>query len=187
MTAPAVIREGRFLPRLRLYYLLGPAVPMLLSIVLIPFVPIYILVASFFVDRWIAAMKCTLTDRALIIRKGLFNRVESTIPLDKITDLQVFQGPVMRAMGLHGFRVETAGQSSGPGGFLVNMIGIEDTAGFRQAVLERRDQLAGLDDGPVRTAQAPGRAIAGEGELVSIARDIRGSLANIEELLKSRG
>lgn len=187
MSPANVIREGRFLKRLRMYYILGPAVPLTLSIVLIPIVPIYILIAYLVVDRWIAVMKCTLTDRALIIRKGLLNRVESTIPLDKITDLQVFQGPVMRAMGLHGFRVETAGQSSGPGGFLVNMIGIEDTPGFRQAVLERRDQLAGLDDAPLRAAPASSAASFDAGELTAIARDIRESLANIEHLLESRG
>jgi len=32
--------------------------------------------------------------------KGIFNRVEKTVPLEKITDVGLEQGPVMRYLGL---------------------------------------------------------------------------------------
>ncbi|HHN78039.1 MAG TPA: PH domain-containing protein [Phycisphaerales bacterium] len=83
MTEPKVLREGEFNPKVKAYWLLSPTIALGLSIILIPIIPIYLLIASMVVDRLLAAMKCTLTDRALIIKKGILNRVESTIPLEK--------------------------------------------------------------------------------------------------------
>jgi putative membrane protein len=183
MTQPEVLREGEFDPKVRDYWLLSPCVAFACSIVLIPIIPVYYLIARLFVDRWLAALNCTLTTRNLEIKKGIFNRVESTVPLEKITDLQMYQGPIMRAMGLKGFRVETAGQSSGPGGHLINMVGIVDTDGFREAVLEQRDRLHREGGTPARTADVPP---GGSEELIGIAREIRESLARIEASLGRR-
>lgn len=183
MTEPRVLLEGKFDPKVKTYWLISPMVPMVLSIVLIPIVPIFFIIAWFVVDRWVAALRCTLTERTLIIRKGLINRVESTVPLEKITDLQIFQGPIMRAFGLRGFRVETAGQSSGPGGFLVNMVGIVDTPGFRKAVLEQSDLLSERRGSAGAAPREDGEA----GDLRAIAGEIRDTLGRIEQRLAERG
>ena len=88
-------------------------------------------------------MSCTLTEKTLIVKKGWLNRIEKTIPLEKITDLALRQGPIMRAMNLKALSVETAGSSGGAaGGALVALVGIEDTVGFRDSVLAQRDLLA---------------------------------------------
>ncbi len=150
-----------------------PTIAMACSVVLIPFIPIVVGIMYYFLDRYLARLKCTLTERNLEIKKGLLNRVEQTIPLEKITDLQMFQGPIMRWMGLQGFRVETAGQSSGATGYLMNMVGIVDTPGFRAAVLARRDELAGATP-PAPSAESTD----------TILRDIRDSLGRIESRLQ---
>ena len=85
----------------------------------------------------------------------MLTKVESTIPLTKITDLQMHQGPIMRLFGLKAFRVETAGQSSGAGGHLVDMVGIIDPEDFRAAVLAQRERL---EDGGAPLAVEPARA-----------------------------
>ena len=121
MSKHAVLLEGKIDRRVKLYWLWATPIVFACTIVLIPLIPIYLLIAWFLVDKYIDNIECTLTERTLIIKKGILNKVESTVPLEKITDLQMFQGPVMRFFGLKGFRVETAGQSSGPGGHLVNM------------------------------------------------------------------
>ncbi|GIW74717.1 MAG: hypothetical protein KatS3mg103_1239 [Phycisphaerales bacterium] len=134
-------------------------------------------------------MSCTLTERTLEIRKGWLFRIESTIPLDKITDLQLYQGPLMRAFGLQGFRVETAGHSAGPGRSLVNLVGIVDTPGFRQAVLDQRDALAqplGQAGGAGQAGAAAPATPAGTLQAVDVLADIRASLHRIERLLEHR-
>ncbi|MEO1279700.1 MAG: PH domain-containing protein, partial [Planctomycetota bacterium] len=116
----AVLREATFDPKLASYHLLTGTILFVVLIVTIPIAIIYVLVGRYFINKYIERMSCTLTERSLEIRKGWISRVESTIPLEKITDLQMIQGPIMRYMGLHGFKVETAGQSAGPGGHLVS-------------------------------------------------------------------
>lgn len=186
MAQSQVLLEGEFDPKVKTYWLLAPCFAFLCSVVLIPLIPVYYVVAMLFVNRWLAALRCTLTTRSLEIKKGIFNRVESTVPLEKITDLQMYQGPIMRAMGLRGFRVETAGQSAGPGAHLVNMIGIVDTERFRAAVLEQRDRLHTHESptGPAMRAAAAGGV--DPGELVELTREIRDSLARIETAMMQR-
>ncbi len=137
---PVLIR-GEIDRNVKKYWLLATPIIFACTIVLIPLIPVYLVIASFFVDRYLDNIECTLTERNLIIKKGILNKVESTVPLGKITDLQMYQGPIMRHFGIKGFRVETAGQSSGPGGHLVNMIGIVDTDGFREAVLHPLEEM----------------------------------------------
>jgi putative membrane protein len=181
MSKPRVLREGKIDRAVKKYWLLATPIIFACTIVLIPLIPVYLIIAGFLVDRYIDNIECTLTERNLIIKKGILNKVESTVPLEKITDLQMFQGPIMRHFGIKGFRVETAGQSSGPGGHLVNMIGIADTDGFRDAVLAQRDLLQ--EGGSSRaTSPAPSPQPA-DAELTTLAREIRDTLARIEQKL----
>jgi len=89
----------------------------------------------------------------------------------------------MRYFGLHGFKVETAGQSSPTGGSLVNIVGIVDTKGFRKAVLEQRDRVSSV---PNAVSAIPASTGLGTSESQSqvtaeLLTDIRDSLHRIEQ------
>ena len=185
MSDHPILRTAEFdRTKLKTYWLWQPVVICSLSVVLIPIIPFVLIGVLMFVDKYINRLECALTTKSLEVKKGLLNRVESTVPLEKITDVQYFQGPIMRLLGIEGFRVETAGQSSGATGYLVNMLGIKDTRGFRQAVLAQRDRVnasADHDDGlPPRSADRP-PAPAGE----ALDR-IHDTLLRIEQALKDR-
>lgn len=176
-----VLREAAFdRAAIKKYYLWQPTIILLCTVVLIPIIPVVLLVTFLVMDKYLDRLSCTLTERTLEIRKGLLNRVESTVPLEKITDLQMFQGPIMRLLGLHGFKLETAGQSSTPGGSLVNMIGITDTPGFRRAVLDQRDRMA---DGGGRRRVEPVEGADGD---AAVLAEIRDTLLRIEAKLADR-
>ncbi len=178
MSEPRVLWEADFEPKLKSYYLWSTTVVLCLTIVGIPFAILYFLIGSVLVKKHIENLGCSLSERTLDIKKGILNKTESTIPLEKITDLQMFQGPIMRYFGLHGFKVETAGQSSGPGGSLVNMIGIVDAVAFRKAVLEQRDRFNKGDQSAGASASAGGaEGAVGSGE------DTREILAEIRDVL----
>ncbi|MFI4897869.1 MAG: PH domain-containing protein [Phycisphaerales bacterium JB059] len=168
--------------RIKAYWLWQPTIIMACTLVLIPVIPVVLIITILVIDKYLDRLSCELTTRTLEVRKGLFNRVESTVPLEKITDVQFYQGPIMRLIGVEGFRVETAGQSSGAaGGFLVNMIGIEDTRGFRQAILTQRDKLANGDDTPARATPASSPTDAPD-QLAAL-RTISDTLLRIEQKL----
>lgn len=185
MSDPAILREAEFDPKVKQYWLIAPVIILTVLIVTIPLAILWYVIAGFFVDKYIANLSCTLTERTLDIKKGILNKTESTIPLEKITDLQLFQGPLMRYFGLHGFKVETAGQSGGAAGSLVNIVGIVDTKGFRKDVLERRDRLHDRQTGSgSKPAPAASSDPSASTEQVELLREMRDMLARIETHLK---
>ena len=185
MSEPKTLWEAEFDPKIKSYYLWSTTLIFCLTVVLIPVAVIYLLVGGWLIQKHINNLGCTLSERTLEIKKGILNKTESTIPLEKITDLQMFQGPIMRYFGLRGFKVETAGQSSGPGGSLVNMIGIVNAVDFRKAVLDQRDQLAKREQsGAIAspTSQS-GPTIAPSNETNKIMHEILDLLVKIESKL----
>ena len=93
------------------------------------------------------------------------------MPLDKITDVGLVYGPIMRYLGLQALSVETAGQSSQ--GALIKLIGIVDTEGLRKAILEQRDRVvadaAGSRTAPPPLSTAP---VPGSDALLTEIRDV---------------
>jgi len=187
-----VLREAVFDDRLATYYLLSSVMVLALTIVLIPVAVVYYVVGRYFIARYIERLSCTLTERTLEIRRGWLNRVESTIPLEKITDLQMVQGSIMRLFDLRGFKVETAGQSAGPGSHLVSLIGIVDASAFREAVLEQRDALAdreGHRSAPAHAAPAPtgqqDQPDPQRAEAIALLTEIRDAVLRLESQARS--
>ena len=188
MTVQArVLREASFTPRVVDYWLLSGLLIGILTVVGIPFGILWYVVGRPIGRKLLSHMSCTLTARNLEFRKGWLNRIEKTVPLEKITDLAMFQGPIMRAMDLQGFRVETAGSGGAGTGYLVSLIGIENVDDFRAAVLAQRDAISGRDDEDPGRSDAPARAEglpqAGTRELLEAVRGIRDSVERIEAQL----
>ena len=75
----------------------------------------------------------------------MFNRSESTIPLNRITDLRLHDGPLMRHFKLRGLKVETAGQSGQYASSEGNLTGVVDAAEFRNAILMQRQRTLGAE------------------------------------------
>jgi len=173
-----VLLRAEFNSGVKSYWLLSGTLLCIVTVVGIPFIPIYLLFGFLFTGKYLDAMECELTDRSLRVKKGLFNKVEKTIPLDKITDLAHFQGPIMRKMDLEGLKLETAGQSGGVGASLVSLVGIKDARGFRDRVLAQRDLVSSSG---VPTAHS---AVIETSETAPVLVEIRDSLLRIESGLK---
>ena len=172
-----ILEEAEFTKKVCTYWLLSGGILLTVIVITIPLVPLWFLFGMMLTGKYLEHISCTLTEKTLIVKKGMFNRIEKTIPLEKITDLGLKQGPIMRAMNLYALTVETAGSSGGAagGGALVSLIGINDTPAFRNRVLEQRDAIART---PSSTPAAPG------GNLDTL-EDIRDTLHRIEETLRN--
>ena len=170
-----VLREAEFSPRVRTYWLLSGALLLTVTVAGILLLPVWFAVGHALTGRYLRHMRCVLTKRTLQFSKGMFVRVEKTVPLDKITDLGLTHGPVMRYFGLRTLTVETAGQSAqGP---LVKLIGIVDTEAFREAVLAQRDAVVeSFDSGQPPTE----RPAADAPSAVALLTEIRDTLLRVE-------
>ena len=187
----AVLAEASFDPKLRVYLLLQGAGILAGSIVGIPLVPFWLVLGRAWARRHYERLSCTLTDRALILKKGVWFRSETTVPLDRIQDVSVRHGPILDRLGIATMRVETAGSGSG-GTTGINLTGVVDTPAFRDRVLQARDRASGwIDDSDGEEVAALPRARerpAGPegGDADGLLRDIRDALGRIESLLEDR-
>jgi putative membrane protein len=168
-----VIRKAQFNSKVCIYWLVGGALVLTFTIVGIPLLLLWFPIGFVFTKRYLDRMECLLTDKALKVKKGILIRTEKTIPLEKITDMGMVQGPIMRLFDLYTLTVETAGQSGQ--GALVSLTGIIDAKSFREAVLMQRQAISAAlpRSGPEPARQEPFDA-------ASLLSEIRDSLLRIE-------
>lgn len=177
---PTLLRKAEFNTRVCSYWLLSGTIILTVTIVGIPLLLLWLPLGMFFSHRYLSRMECLLTPKALKVKKGMLVRIEKTIPLEKITDMGMVQGPIMRHYELHTLTVETAGQS-GPGA-LVALTGIKDAIEFREAVLAQRDAVADKTmDATTPTSAAP----PANQEQLEVMKEIRDTLQRIEQKIKS--
>ncbi len=174
-----ILREADFHPRAVTYRVWGAVIPMVATIVLIPLIPFIVPFVIWYQRRHYARLRVILTTRDLKIYRGVWVREEKTIPLEKITDLRVFQGPLMRYFNVTGLAVETAGQTTGAAA-LASVFGIIDTEDFRDRVLAQRDRIADAEDDSGADGARRAPATASDGELVALLTEIRDTLQRIE-------
>lgn len=176
MNAPEQLIQAQFTPKVCTYWLISGAIGLACTLIGIPFLLLWFPIGLLVTKRYLASMECVLTENSLKVKKGIFVRVEKTIPLEKITDMGMVQGPIMRSFDLHTLTVETAGQSGT--GALVSLTGIEDAPGFREAVLEQRDAINKSSKQSLMESSA-----APSSDSDALLHDIKDVLLRIETLL----
>ncbi len=140
MSQPRTLIEAEFNPKVRGYWLLSGTVILIATIVGIVLLPIWWIIGQWVTQRYLDRMTCTLTERSLKVERGILVRREMTVPLDKITDVGLVEGPIMRFLDLQAVRIETAGQSTT--GAAVQLVGVRRARDFRDAVLTQRDLVS---------------------------------------------
>lgn len=185
MASERVLWDAEFSQKVTVYWLLNGAIVLTVTIFGIVLLPVWFLIGGFITRKYLKTYRCTLTNRSLKVARGWLTRVEKTVPLDRITDLGLVQGPIMRLLDIEALSVETAGQSSQ--GALVRLAGIKDGRRFRDAVLTQRDVVVGSRE-QEQPPQPPSGAAApvadGTAELLTSIRDV---LLRIESKLTGPG
>jgi putative membrane protein len=184
MAEEQVLWDAEFNSRVTTYWLLGGALALAVTIFGIVLLPFWFFFGGVVTQRYLKSFRCTLTNRSLKVAKGVWVRVEKTIPLDRITDIGLVQGPVMRYFDIEALSVETAGQSSQ--GSLVQLAGIKDGRKFRDAVLKQRDLVVGSaeDRSASATTATAASNFSAEGS-TELLTSIRDTLLRIEQKLDS--
>ena len=178
-----VLQEARFNTKVKGYWILSGCFILFSTVVGIPLIPFFLIFGAALTQRYLDHMSCVLTTRSLKIKKGIFVRTEKTVPLDKITDLGLVQGPIMRSLDIEALSVETAGQSgAGP---LVSMVGIENGRAFRDIVLKQRDIVTSAAESPHPPSENQFAAAPGGAD--PVLHEIRDVLVRIEKKLDGDG
>ena len=179
-----ILLEARFDPRLETYFMLQAQVILLITFFGILLMPFWFLFGRAIHKRQYDALECELTERTLNVRKGFLFRVQKNVPLDKITDLALNEGPILRWLGLCSLTIETAGGGTGSATGQAGLVGVMDAIAFRDAVMAQRDKVVHGGGHHLAAVPASPPATTGETELLT---EIRDSLVRIEVALKERG
>ena len=90
-----------------------------------------------------SALRYWLEGSTLRIDEGLMIRRRKSIPLDRITDIALVQGPCLRLCGIWALQIQTAGSAQqAPEGTLYGLVDAEST---RNTVMRARDAAVGAD------------------------------------------
>lgn len=186
-----VLAVAEFDERLPAYFMLQVVATLLLTFIFIPIIPFWLVLGMPFHRKQYQALSAVLTRRSLKIEGGVLVKVQKSVPLDKITDLALNEGPILRHFGLCSLKVETAGGGQGTATGHAALVGVKDAIAFRDQVLAQRDAIVFGEDGASRGAGSA--AVASAADATSslegsneVLTDIRDSLRRIETLMQER-
>ncbi len=137
----------------------------------IPLIPFWLIWSVSYLPRAHERLSARLTASSLELTSGVYFRSDSTIPLDRITDVKLYDNPVMRHYGIQALKVETAGRSGTSSSSEGYLPGVVDAATFRDAVLRQREILQ--DGGAPSTMVQAGSS---DNELLVEIRDLLRSI-----------
>ena len=103
----------------------------------------YVAIGPWVHRRQVEALRYRLEGGTLRIDSGFIFLKRKSIPLDRVTDVVLVQGPLMRHFGVWQLRIQTAGTGQQmPEGA---MIGVPDAEAARDLLMRRRDEAAGTN------------------------------------------
>ena len=108
---------------------------LLSSIIGIPLMLIWLPFGWIVHQKQFEHMSGALTDRSINMRMGWLFKKQQNIPLDKLTDVSIHEGPILNAFGVVRMQFETAGAAP----FILT--GVKNSDQFRDLVLQQRDSL----------------------------------------------
>ena len=172
MTESKIVQNAVFSPKIKTYIIFLVAFFLLISIIGIPLLLIWFLgFGRYMSNRYFDNLHCVLTERQLVFSKGVFFKVEKTIPLENIQDLTFLQNPILNALELKILKIETAGGSN-PEGSDMKLIGITEADTFKKRVLSQREKIIHQPTKEKTQLQDP--------ETIALLREMRDLLKEIK-------
>lgn len=77
------------------------------------FIPliVVVIVAMSWIPKYYSSIKYVFEDDKLIVTRGVWWRTKSVVPYNRITNINIYQGPISRHFGLARLSIQTAGFS----------------------------------------------------------------------------
>ena len=116
-----------------IYWWIMANIGLLTSVVGILLMPIWIPFGWLVHKKQYEHMSGALTDRSINMRMGWLFKKQQNIPLDKLTDVSIHEGPILNAFGVVRMQFETADAAP----FILT--GVKNSDQFRDLVLQQRD------------------------------------------------
>lgn len=150
-----IIQVAEFNPKIKTYIIFTVSFVLTITVVGIPLLIIWLLgFGKYISGRYYESLKCELTSHHLEFKKGAIFKIEKTIPLENIQDLTFIENPFLKYFDLRILKVETAGQSNPAEGSDMKLVGIIDSADFKQKILKQRELQKNENRSEIRVTDA---------------------------------
>ena len=159
-----------FDPKVKVYWWLGAMLVQASTVIGLFVVPFWLILGLPVHQKQFEGLSCSLTDRSLHIRTGWLFKKQQNIPLDKLTDVSIHEGPILNAFGVVRMHFETAGSAP----FILT--GVKGGPQFRDLVLKPRDSLSSPPVMAAQNSQSDDVLI----EIRDLLKDIRANMASKE-------
>ena len=137
-----------FDPKVKVYWWLGAMLVQASTVIGLFVVPFWLILGLAVHQKQFEGLSCSLTDRSLNIRTGWLFKKQQNIPLDKLTDVSIHEGPILNAFVVVRMHFETAGSAP----FILT--GVKGGPEFRDLVLKQRDSLSSQPAMTVQNSQS---------------------------------
>jgi len=159
-----------FDPKVKVYWWLGAMLVQASTVIGLFVVPFWLILGLAVHQKQFEGLSCSLTDRSLNIRTGWLFKKQQNIPLDKLTDVSIHEGPILNAFGVVRMHFETAGSAP----FILT--GVKGGPEFRDLVLKQRDSLSSQPAMTVQNSPSDDVLV----EIRDLLKDIRASMSSKE-------
>ncbi len=156
-----------FDPKVKVYWWLGAMLVQASTFIGLLIVPFWLVLGMMVHQKQFEGLACSLTDRSLNIRTGWLFKKQQNIPLDKLTDVSIHEGPILNAFGVVRMHFETAGSAP----FILT--GVKGGPQFRDIVLQQRDALSAQPTMTVQNSQSDDVLV----EIRDLLKDIHANLS----------
>ena len=90
----------------------------------------------FWVQLYCKSVVYSLNDTEMTWKRGVWFKKTGIVPYNRITNVDISQGPVMRLFKISNLQIQTAGNSGGKAGSEISIIGVEDAEPLRAFIMD---------------------------------------------------
>jgi membrane protein YdbS with pleckstrin-like domain len=112
---------------------------MTMIFLIVPFVA-FVFAVAFWISMYYESINYELTEAEITVHRGVWWKHTNTVPYNRVTNIDVVQGPLSRRFGLAKIKVQTAGYSAtGSGGSSAEaqLTGIRNYGELRELILSK--------------------------------------------------
>jgi hypothetical protein len=84
---------------------------------------------------------CTIDDKRISYKAGWISKVDRSIPLDRVQDINIRKDCCMRMFGVSQIDIQTAGAGGVPGAAEVSLLAPRNAEALRERIMEKRDAV----------------------------------------------
>jgi len=101
----------------------------------IPLLAILIFIA-YWISKYYDTVIYMLTENEIEWKKGVWFRNTAIVPYNRITNIEITQGPISRKLGIAALKIQTAGYSAQQAGAELTIVGVEQFEDLKELIMD---------------------------------------------------